>query len=295
MDFLNGGCMRLITSIYTNKQLNTLAKYLDYALLEIEGTSLNYKDLDLDLAIDFCKENSIGIILSMDKIFLPNEIEIADKYLKQYKDKVDYFYATDLGVCNLAIEYGIENKIIFDPKTMITNSFDYEIYSSYGFHALGVSSEIMVRDLIQIQRKTMKNTFYQVFGHRLMFYSKRHLISLYSQKNNENYPKEDVLFKESTRTDYFPGTENINGTILYRSYLISLLKELNNLSSIAYGFLESYRVDDLVMIEVLKIYKDALNGKNIDELLNQMNQLGLNIEDGFTYKDSVYQKEELKL
>ena len=70
---------------------------------------------------------------------------------------------------------------------------------------------------------------------------------------------------------------------------------LNNLSSIAYGFLESYRVDDLVMIEVLKIYKDALNGKNIDELLNQMNQLGLNIEDGFTYKDSVYQKEELKL
>ena len=287
--------MRLITSIYTNKQLNNLAKYLDYALLMNKNTSLNYKDLDLDLAISFCKDNSLGIILSMDKIFLPSEIKIADSYLKEYKDIVNYFYVTDLGVCNLALKYGIENKIIFDPKTMITNSYDYDIYSSFGFHALGISSEITLKDLIQIQNKCQKKTFCQVFGLRLMFYSKRHLISLYSKKNGEDYPKEDVLLKESTRNDYFPTTENQNGTIMYRSYLISLLKELNNLSIIEYGFLESYTIEDSLMIEVLKIYNDALKGIDLDSLIEKLNSLNLNIEDGFTYKDSVYQKEELKL
>lgn len=287
--------MRLITSIYQNEQLKNLAPYLDYALLESKEASLNYKDLDLNWAIKYCKDNGIKIILSMDKIYQPSTILFADEFLEKYKDIIDYFYVTDLGVCNLAIKKNIENKIIFDPKTMITNSLDFLVYASYNFHALGISSEIKVSDVIKIQNKTNKNSFYQVFGERLMFYSKRHLISLYSLKNNGNYPKEDVLFKEATRNDYFPGVENINGTLMYRSYLISMLKELKNLENITYGFLESYTVSDTIMQEVLKIYKAALDGKELDSLLKEMDKLNLHIEDGFTYKDSVYQKEELKL
>ena len=78
MDFsFEGGYMRLITSIYTMEQLNSLAPYLDMALLEYKDTSLNYKDLDLALAIDFCKRNHIDTILSMDKIYEPTNIDIA--------------------------------------------------------------------------------------------------------------------------------------------------------------------------------------------------------------------------
>ena len=287
--------MRLITSIYTKEQLNHLKDYLDYALLESKEASLNYKDLDLMDAIGFCKNNSIGIVLSMDKIYQPKTINTAKEFLEKYKDLCNYFYVTDLGVCNLAIKLGIANKIIFDPKTMITNSLDFSIYASYGFHALGISSEIMLKDTLAIIHKCNKNSFYQVFGLRLMFYSKRHLISLYSEKNNEKYPKEDVLFKEATRNDYFPGFENQNGTVMYRSYLISLLKELGNMQDITYGFLESYTVNDDTMKKVLSIYKNALDGMDIKILEAEFNSLGLNIEDGFTYKDSVYQKEELKL
>lgn len=287
--------MRLITSIYTKEQLNHLKDYLDYALLESKEASLNYKDLDLMDAIGFCRNNSIGIVLSMDKIYQPKTINTAKEFLEKYKDLCNYFYVTDLGVCNLAIKLGIANKIIFDPKTMITNSLDFSIYASYGFHALGISSEIMLKDTLAIIHKCNKNSFYQVFGLRLMFYSKRHLISLYSEKNNEKYPKEDVLFKEATRNDYFPGFENQNGTVMYRSYLISLLKELGNMQDITYGFLESYTVNDDTMKKVLSIYKNALDGMDIKILEAEFNSLGLNIEDGFTYKDSVYQKEELKL
>jgi putative protease len=295
MVFLSGGSMRLITSIYEKEQLEYLKDSLDLALLESKEASLNYKNLDLDYAISFYMDNHMGIALSMDKIYQPKTIKEAEEFLKKYKDIVDYFYVTDLGVCNLAIKLGIENKIIFDPKTMITNSLDFSIYASYGFHALGISSEITLEDCNTIIHKCNKNSFYQVFGLRLMFYSKRHLISLYSKKNNEEYPKEDVYFREATRSDYFPGFENINGTVMYRSYYISLLKELSQMKDFTYGYLESYRVDNDTVKKVLDIYKNAIDGKNIDELISEFNSLNLNVEDGFTYKDSVYQKEELKL
>jgi hypothetical protein len=82
---------------------------------------------------------------------------------------------------------------------------------------------------------------------------------------------------------------------MYRSYYISLLKELSQMKDFTYGYLESYRVDNDTVKKVLDIYKNAIDGKNIDELISEFNSLNLNVEDGFTYKDSVYQKEELKL
>jgi hypothetical protein len=46
------------------------------------------------------------------------------------------------------------------------------------------------------------------------------------------------------------------------------------------------------MASVLKIYKEALNG---NLFIDEFNALNLNTNKGFAYKDSVYQKEELKL
>jgi hypothetical protein len=44
---------------------------------------------------------------------------------------------------------------------------------------------------------------------------------------------------------------------------------------------------------VLKIYNKYINNEiNLDDALSLISSLDLNIEDGFTYKDSVYQKEE---
>ena len=277
------------------EQLNNLSSVLDYALLMSKDASLNYKDLNLNEAISFCKDKGIGIILSMDKIYQPSNLSFAEAFLELYKDSCEYFYVTDLGVCNLAIKKGLIDRVIFDPKTMVTNSLDLGIYQSFGFNAVGVSSEITINDLKEIVSKTKNNVFYQVFGYRLMFYSKRHLISLYSLKNNDNYPKDDVYFKEATRNDYFPGFENDNGTVMYRSYIISLLEYLEDLRNIKYGFLESYRIEDKKMKQVLKLYQKVINGTPDIELCQDMfNKLGFYVEEGFTKKDSVYQKEELK-
>ena len=179
--------MKIVCSIYQIEQLHRLKDTIDYAILMVPNISLNYMDLDIDLAISYCLDNHIGIILAIDKLYLPKEIDLVSKFIDKYQNLCDYFYITDLGIGNLMITKKCQNKVIFDPKTMICNSLDLNIYNSLGFEALGLSSEITKEDILSIYDKTKANIFYQIFGYRLMFYSKRNLISLYEKKNNAFY------------------------------------------------------------------------------------------------------------
>ena len=296
MDFLKGGdIMKIVCSIYQIEQLHRLKDTIDYAILMVPNISLNYMDLDIDLAISYCLDNHIGIILAIDKLYLPKEIDLVSKFIDKYQNLCDYFYITDLGIGNLMITKKCQNKVIFDPKTMICNSLDLSIYNSLGFEALGLSSEITKEDILSIYDKTKANIFYQIFGYRLMFYSKRNLISLYEKKNNATYPHEAYL-KEATRNDYFPILENENGTLIYRSYLISYMEYLDEIKDLKYGFIESYLLD-LDKLEIItKTFKGLLNKEiTIDMARLNILKLDLHIEDGFMFKDSVYEKKELKL
>ena len=287
--------MRIVSSIYNLKQLNKFIGYIDSALLMTQYSLIYEDDFDLDKAISLCLNNNVEPILAINKIMHPNDINEISIFIDKYKDKNILFYASDLGVANIAIKKGIINKFIFNPETMITNYLDLDIYQSYGFKALAMSLEIPINDVKDSYLKTNANMIYQIFGHRLMFYSKRKLISLYEKKNNDSYIKNEMYLREVTRNDYLPVIENKNGTFIYRSYLISLLDNLDKLEFLEYGYLESLYLDDAIYLKVLKIYHSYLNNEiSKDKAINLLNELKLNIEDGFTYKDSVYQKEELK-
>ena len=295
MGFFEGECMRIVSSIYNLKQLNKFIGYIDCALLMTPKYSLLYEnDFDIDKAISLCIANNIEPILSINKIMHPNDINEISNVLDKYKDKA-LFYISDLGVANLAIKKNIINKIIFNPETMITNYLDLDIYAEYGFNALAMSLEIPISDIKESYKRVNAKLFSQVFGHRLMFYSKRKLISLYEEKNNDTYLKNNLYLKEVTRNDYLPVIENDNGTLIYRSYLLSLLNNLDDLNFLEYAYLEPLYIDDLIYLKVLKIYNSYIK-ENIskEEAIKLLDGLALNIEDGFTYKDSVYQKEELK-
>ena len=287
--------MQIICSIYTNEQLNNLSKNLDLALLMHESVSLNYKDLDLDKAIDYCKFNNIKSVIALDKMYEPKDLDFISSFIDKYKDICDYFYVTDIGIANICIKKNIPNKIIYDPKTMICNSLDLIEFNKFNFNALGISSEITKNDLLTIYNKTKAPIFYQIFGYRMMFYSKRLLISLYENKNQGNYPKDGYL-KEATRNDYFPIFENKNGVVIYRPYVISYMDYLSEIKELKYGFLESYLIDDSKMNIILETFKNLLNDKlDINTARLNILKLDLKIEDGFMFKDSVYEKKELKL
>ena len=285
--------MNLVTSIYKIEDINLLKDYLDYALINVPKYSINYKDIDVDKAIKLCDENNIKVILSINRIMHPGDLNNVEELINKYKNNDILFYIADLGVLNILKKYDLLNKTIYNPETMITNYLDLKLYNDMVL-ACGVSNEITLEDLKNMYDKTNSNIFYQGFGLRLMFYSRRKLISLYGNKNNTTYPKENVYLREITRTDYMPIIENEENTLIYRPYYISLLDKLNELKFVKFLYIESFNIDMDLFKDINRIFYESVKNDKLLYVLPEFNSLKLNIEDGFIYKDSVYQKEELK-
>ena len=285
--------MNLVTSIYKIEDINLLKDYLDYALINVPKYSINYKDIDVDKAIKLCDENNIKVILSINRIMHPGDLKNVEELINKHKNNDVLFYIADLGVLNILKKYDLLNKTIYNPETMITNYLDLKLYSDMVL-ACGVSNEITLEDLKNMYDKTNSNIFYQGFGLRLMFYSRRKLISLYGNKNNTTYPKENVYLREITRTDYMPIIENEENTLIYRPYYISLLDKLNDLKFVKFLYIESFNIDMDLFKDINRMFYESIMNDKLLYVLPEFNSLKLNIEDGFIYKDSVYQKEELK-
>ena len=288
--------MEIISSIYSLDELNIIINEIDGGIIMIPSFSLLYKnDFNYEEAIKLLKNNNKKIILALDKIYQPFEIDNVKEFILKYKDlNYIYFYITDLGVYEILKDLKIESRAIYNPYTMITNYLDLDTYNKLGFDALSLSLEITLNDLILCYEKTKAPLFEMVFGKRIMFYSKRELISLYGNKINKELKKEGYI-KETGREDYYPIIENDNGTMIYRPYICSYLKYLNKLSFLKYAYFDSYNISFDIYKEILILTNKYLNNEiDIDKLNEEINKFNLNIEDGFIYNDSIYQKEEIK-
>ena len=285
--------MKLVGLVYNKEELDVLKDKLDCVMIEIDGLSnpkySNYDSIDLILTAN---EYNLTPILKINKMVHPKEVEFVKNEVVKYLDYNCLFYITDLGVLNIFKKLNVINRVIYDPITMICNSLDAKNYQDLGCDSIGISNEITLEDLNTIINKSNVKAFYQVFGYRLMFHSKRSLVSLYEEKIASNFIKDDLWLIEATRNDRYPLVENEHGTLIYRSGITSLIREIKNLN-ITYAFIDHFRLDNSLYNEVINIYHDYLNGNiNLDLAKGKLELLNLNYSDGFSYKDSVYQKEE---
>ena len=125
--------MKLVTSIYTLSEIESLKDYIDYALVSVPHLSVYYKDIDIKDAVRLLKKYNKNIILNINRIMHPADInKVVELYNEYLNDKDILFLISDLGALNEAIKLGIENRIIYNPETMITNNLDYSEYKSLG-------------------------------------------------------------------------------------------------------------------------------------------------------------------
>lgn len=275
--------MKLVCSLSSFSILDKIASYVDGILLEDEE----------DIIQKINTINSYGLIsiYKLNEMVFPLEIELYKKKILLTKSTNCLYYITDLGLAHILKELGLIERTIFDPVTMITNSLDAKEFMDYGFHSIGLSNEITLKDIEQMISKTNCKAFMQVFGYRLMLSTRRTLISLYQEKINTDFLKENLWIQEATRTDYFPIEETSKGTKIYRSKILCLLNELDTLP-LEYAYLDSFRLDEPTFIQIVKLFYSLKNGKNKEEAMTALKSMNLPIGEGFSYKDSVYMKEE---
>ncbi len=134
----------IISSIYNNLELKNNIDYLDGAILMVPFFAINYENnLDIESAIEVLKKKNKLIILGIDKISREKEFVDIKSFIEKYKDDNEIlFYSSDLGIINLCMDLNIISRLIYDPKTMITNTEDAKCYLDFNLNSLGISNEI---------------------------------------------------------------------------------------------------------------------------------------------------------
>lgn len=259
--------------------------------------SASFEVEDLIKIISKSTELNKEVVINISSMQTNSSMILLEDFIKNFVNFDVLYMYSDLGVYNLLKKYNIHNKGIYDPSTMITNSMDMNFYLSKGMEACSLSLEIPLKDIKSLNDKKIGKLWYKVFGYHQMFHSKRKLISTYGKFLNKKIEinNENSYLIEETRNQKYPIIENDHGTILLRNYIVSMLKEVDRIKEIDYLYLDSNLIDEEVFNKVLEIYIDVLhNTIELEDGLNKIADLKLNIEDGFMYQDTVYQKEELK-
>ena len=275
--------MKLVCSLPSLDLLNEISSFVDGILLK--------DNADILEEIHQVKKLNLLPIYSLSEMVFPMELEVYKQKILLTSSTDCLYYITDLGLAHLLKELGLIERTIFDPITMITNSLDAKEYMKYGFHSLGLSNEITLKDIERIISKSNCKAFVQVFGYRIMLSTRRTLLSLYQDKIKTKFPLENLTIQEATRNDFFPIEETLQGTKIYRSQLICLLKELEPLP-LEFAYIDSYRLDKDIFKEVVKLFSLIKSKEHKEEALKELEALNLPIGEGFAYKDSVYMKEE---
>lgn len=266
----------LAIEIKSTKNIN---KYNCDLIIVPTPYSSNSSRIDVDFnTLDVDKK----LCLSVDKIIEEDEIESLKQYLKDSLNwNVDYYLFSDLSVYYILTSYGIKNKFIFNAKTLNCSVNDIKCYNELGISCL-VSTELTNTDVINISN--IQNNAFLVYGYSNIFYSKRKLISLYSDYKNIHIDLNKQYYViEETRKEKYPICENENGTFIYTPYCYFLFNELNELNKNNIFIINSFNLEEDDLVKIGDIYQETLKDGAKVENLEKLKEINNNLGQGFLY------------
>ncbi len=265
--------MRIVARL---KQLDEILKLIN---LEVDvfliDTPLSVKKISLDMYnhLDEIASYKKDIYLLINKMIHETDIESLKDILEvAKKPEITAVVCGDMTVMVIAKEFGIEKKIIYQPGTFNTNSFDNEYFLIKNIKGITISKEITLEEIERIFKN--KKTELSLVGHGFidMFYSKRNLLTnyfIYKNIEKENIKENDSFrLKEEMRPDsLYPVFEDMGGTHVFRDKALESFAEIEVLEKhLDDFFIERIFINDEEYYDILKAYQD----KNfVPEFLNK--------------------------
>lgn len=204
----------------------------------------NNKDILLDNLILPLEDYSIGF----DVYYKVEEInKLSEKYnisviINKFMHKTDieniggilnklinikYFFIEDLG-----LTYFIpKEKVVISQNHIINNYDSINYFKELGFTSVLINNDLTIEEIKEIISNTSSNLFMYFISKNNLMYSKRHLISAFSDyKNNVLDNKKEISEKVSNYKLLIK--EEKCGTCIFNSKIFSANKYLDDLTSI---------------------------------------------------------------
>lgn len=219
---------------------------------------------ELPLVKKECHKLGLRMYVLVNRFFVEEELEALREHLQRLKDlDVDGIYYGDEGVYQEAKALGIENRLIYNPDTLITNHSDVQYYLDEGISMVTISKEITLDEICAIAKKVQGECEVIIHGRLNMMHSKRNLLSNYfsflgKEENIRN--KMDLYLMEEHRDEHMPIVEDETGTHVFTGFTLSSFDEIKDM---VHAGIRHFRIDGIFhdvdyVIEALKLYQSVL-------------------------------------
>lgn len=288
--------MKLLTTLFDLNQMKNLSAYVDGFLIGNDqfGTRLtkSHPIQDMQIAIKNAKFLKKEIFLICNQMYTDDQLESFKSFISQFDlDLISGVIVSDIGAIQLLKRLGYVHKAIYNPETLLTNSYDVNFLVDEHIYGAYIAKEITLEDIKEIADTKKLKLFMVGHGHLNMFYSKRQLIDNFMHFNEEEniyYNRQDLkIIEENRKEDPYPILEDQAGTHVFRSQVFSSLYHLEELSPIIdYLVIDSIFKDDMYAMTIAALYKERLIDEELIEDLKTSYQEVW--DEGFLYKKTIY-------
>ena len=207
---------------YTVSEINSLSKKLNISV--IINKFLHKEDI----------KNITNII---------NELEI---------DNIKYIFVEDLGLVSLLDN----NKVVVSQNHIINNYDSINYFKSLGYSNILVNNDLTINELKEIISKTSSNLFMYFISKNNLMYSKRRLLTAFSNYKNSDILKKEVITEKVSNHKLIIKEEKC-GTCIFNKRIFAGNKYISELSSVN-KIVNLSNMDEFETKTILK-YMDKVN------------------------------------
>lgn len=241
---------------------------------------------ELIKTITLIKEANKEVALRIDGLVSEKDLEELKIYLQFCRVlPIDYYIFSDLSVYSYLQNFNVQAKYIYNAKTINCSANDALYYKNLGIDVI-VSQELPLGDLVNIV--ATGNVGLEGYGHSLIFYSARKLLSSYREKYNlaESLKENIYKIKEKATNMSMYLVENKNGTFIYNENRYHIYNELAQLTKGKYFFINPVFIEEEALIKIIDIYKRALLSGVRDDDYEELLKTYHATSKGFLYQKS---------
>lgn len=258
-----------ITTIHSFDSLENLKNAgADAIVIGVEKYSIRssicVQENELSLWKEKCNRLGLKLYINLLRMVMDEDLVSIRHLLTIFKKlNIDGIYYADEGIFFEAKEIGMEDKLIYQPETLVTSSNDVNFYLNLGIQSVSLAHELSLEEILSIA-KVNNNVEILVHGYFSILYSRRPLITNYLsaiQKNEvDSFLRYDLI--EQTRNERMPILEYESGTHIFSEYPIQSLNQIQDMVDLGISRfrIDSIFFDDAWACEILELYNLALNG-----------------------------------
>ena len=272
--------------------LNTNSKYLKAIIVGYEkfsdciNSKLSIKEINNLILI--AHKQGVEIYMLIDSFIYEDQINELEQLIKTTAEiKIDGIIFNDFAINQICYENKIDIKLIYNPKTLVTNYGQFDFYLKNNINSVVLPNELLLNEILEMGDNCQINNkkieiIKQVSGYSMIMFSRWDLIKNFCEKEQINYhdlKDKKLWIKENSRE--FPSIilENEYGTHIFSGFCISCLKFINSFleHNINVFLIDSFLKNDQWTLDTLNLYTKFLDNLENLNLINDLIQKEITI------------------